>query len=60
MLDRHHESAFPVPIGQVAEDHQGLSIRDWFAGQAIQGLLTEPRQETEGGDHHVWKLSRNG
>ena len=31
------ERAFPVPVGQVHADMQGLSLRDWFAGQAIQG-----------------------
>ena len=42
MLEKHRdtteERAFPVPVGVVAADMQGLSIRDYFAGQALAGL----------------------
>ena len=39
MIDRNEETAFPVPIGQTGEDRCGISLRDWFAGQALQGTL---------------------
>jgi hypothetical protein len=32
------ETAFPLQPGQVVLDHQGMSLRDWFAGQACTGL----------------------
>jgi hypothetical protein len=32
--------AFPIPYGQVmSEDGKGMTLRDWFAGQALAGLL---------------------
>lgn len=31
--------AFPRPDGQLTTGTPGMSLRDWFAGQAIQGLL---------------------
>ena len=39
MINRNEEAAFPVPIGQTDERQWGMSLRDWFIGQAIQGLL---------------------
>ena len=39
MNNRNEEAAFPVPIGQTDERQWGMSLRDWFIGQAIQGLL---------------------
>lgn len=38
-------SAFPVhPDIQLAEDdlYSGMSLRDWFAGQALAGLCANP------------------
>jgi hypothetical protein len=39
MLDRNDETAFPVPIGQTGEDRCGMSLRDWFAGKAMEAKL---------------------
>ena len=39
MNNRNEEAAFPVPIGQLDERQGGVSLRDWFAGQALQGLI---------------------
>jgi hypothetical protein len=36
--DANEERAFPVTIGQTDEDLQGMSLRDWFAGQALSGV----------------------
>lgn len=36
--DANEERAFPVTIGQTDEDLQGMSLRDWFAGQALAGM----------------------
>ncbi len=33
-----NESGYPTVT--VAASHQGMSLRDWFAGQAITGLTT--------------------
>jgi len=48
MLDKHRatseERAFPVPVGVVAADMQGLSLRDWFAGQALAGRCANESQ----------------
>ena len=39
MKNRNDETAFPVPIGQTDERQWGMSLRDWFMGQALQGLI---------------------
>ena len=31
--------AFPAVLGPVTEPGSGMSLRDWFAGQVIQGVL---------------------
>lgn len=32
--------AFPIPYGQVTcESGKGMTLRDWFAGQALAGLV---------------------
>ena len=42
MKNNDDETAFPVSIGQTAADMKGMSLRDWFAGQVIAGLLANP------------------
>jgi hypothetical protein len=38
--------AFPVPDGEAANrGYHGLSMRDWFAGQALAGLLAHASGE---------------
>ena len=32
------------PSGQIAYGRKGMSLRDWFAGQALEGLLSEPKE----------------
>lgn len=36
--------AFPITIdlGQSVEFHKGVSVRDYFAGQAVIGLVARP------------------
>jgi len=41
MLNEHDESAFPVEVGQTCDDLRGMSLLDWFAGQALTGLLSD-------------------
>jgi hypothetical protein len=42
--------AFPVadtvyPSGQVQHGFNGMSLRDWFAGQALAGMLADQMRE---------------
>ena len=39
MKNRNEERAFPVPIGQTDERQWGMSLRDWFAGKAMEAKL---------------------
>lgn len=41
MRSSQNESAFPIPIGQTAVDSQGMELRDWFAGMAMNGLISQ-------------------
>lgn len=38
MLNELDESAFPVEVGQTCDDLRGMSLLDWFAGQALSGV----------------------
>ena len=35
--------AFPRPASQHSGPQEGMSLRDWFAGQALAGLLACPK-----------------
>lgn len=37
MLNENDESAFPVQVGNTIDDLRGMSLLDWFAGQAMVG-----------------------
>ena len=45
--------AFPVPEGEdkygdvqrMEPGHRGMSLRDWFAGQAVMGICVDARQD---------------
>ena len=46
--------AFPstiqyFPDDKNANEEQGMTLRDWFAGQAMQGLIASPRGPANGG-----------
>ena len=34
--------AFPVPTDDYAPGRSGMSLRDWFAGQALMGWVSDP------------------
>jgi hypothetical protein len=38
MLNENDESAFPVQVGNTIDDLRGMSLLDWFAGQALAGV----------------------
>ncbi len=45
--------AFPVadtvyPSGQTQWGSNGMTLRDWFAGQALAGLSANPREDYSG------------
>jgi hypothetical protein len=35
------EPALPVPVGYF-EGHPGMSMREWYAGRALQGIVSNP------------------
>jgi len=35
-----NEPAFPAPVFHLSSTHEGMSIRDYFAVKAMQGLIT--------------------
>ena len=43
------ESAFPLvePVNSGDTVHPGMTLRDWFAGQALNGLLSNPKLADE-------------
>jgi hypothetical protein len=45
-------AAFPLNLGEPAQDmfvNSGMSLRDWFAGQALSGLIAAGAQDFEKG-----------
>ena len=46
--------AFPNPmIPEWQEGSTGMSLRDWFAGQALAGLCSDPKMSTAGDAHLI-------
>jgi hypothetical protein len=41
MLNEHDESAFPVQVGNTIDDLRGMSLLDYFAGQALASFNWE-------------------
>jgi hypothetical protein len=39
--------AFPAPAGVAHITEQGMTLRDYFAGKALQGLLSNPKLEKQ-------------
>lgn len=37
--------AFPLPVTEWNPGNAGMSLRDWFAGQALIGLLSNPNHQ---------------
>lgn len=37
--------AFPVPASEYNDRHEGMTLRDWFAGQALAGLMARAGSE---------------
>jgi hypothetical protein len=44
--------AFPMSFGYESENYSGMSLRDWFAGQALAGMLANA-----GGNRELHKQS---
>lgn len=36
--------AFPVAMNEISGAYCGMTLRDWFAGQALTGILLAPGQ----------------
>lgn len=41
----------PAQEGVNAQAHYGMTLRDWFAGQALAGLLASPAEPEFGASH---------
>jgi hypothetical protein len=39
LINRNEETAFPVPDDQLDERQCGMSLRDWFAGKAMEAMI---------------------
>lgn len=35
--------AFPIPSDGMTAGHNGMSLRDWFAGQALAGIMANSK-----------------
>ena len=45
MKEPHDEQAFPGRSYQSRDWWKGMSLRDWFAGQALAGILADSKEE---------------
>ncbi len=44
MTDKHARNPILFPRGENDEDTHGMELRDWFAGQALIGLLVANKE----------------
>lgn len=52
--------AFPVIIpGRGGNGWQGMTLRDWFAGQALAGMLGDPERRGSAKDfsHYAYEMA---
>ncbi len=52
------EHTFYDGVPQVGADHQGMSLRDWFAGQALAGLIANPNRDATRGKKGVEPIAQ--
>jgi hypothetical protein len=42
----------PVTVDEMKRIASGMSLRDWFAGEALKGMLAYPGDESRGSHHN--------
>jgi hypothetical protein len=52
-----HRKAFPIANMEGDEEFLGMDLRDWFAGQALKGLLSSIGNWTSGLPSHEFSES---
>jgi hypothetical protein len=50
VVSMKNEPAFPAPAGVSHITEQGMTLRDYFAAKAMQGLIASPRGTPDGSD----------
>lgn len=57
-MNNQNIPAFPAMHFDLADNEHGMTLRDYFAGKALQGLLANPKLQSEilkkGGCHSGW------
>ena len=53
MTDRNEESAFPASDNSALLGYTGMTLRDWFASQALAGLNANPSWDENGWDQRA-------
>lgn len=51
--------AYPIPVDDrpgAYEAHPGMSLRDWFAGQALAGLCGNPGGPFQANERSGWAI----
>ena len=48
MADKRNDGGPAFPAGESIHSYSGMTLRDWFAGQALIALRAEPGS-------HVWR-----
>lgn len=59
MTDRTGGAAFPVPATELHGTDTGMTLRDYFAAKAMQGILANPAQLDNVNDKSAEWVSRD-
>ena len=57
MTKKDGGQAFPRPTYSGSADKDGMSLRDWFAGQSLNGLLASAFIKTDTGSEGFAKIA---
>lgn len=59
MNTKHEDGgpAFPTVSASVHLPHHGMTLRDWFAGMALQGLLANPGGPIQANGMSGWSFT---
>ena len=55
-MDTKNPPAFPYRHFDLADGEQGMSLRDYFAGQALAGLCANPGGPYQANSYNGWDL----